>query len=49
MSDDLNLPSEVELAAERAGEDRFERWLLVREVAIILILAGALVTHLVLT
>ncbi len=43
-SDD-HLPSEAELDAERADEDRFERRLLIREVGIILVLVALVVTH----
>jgi hypothetical protein len=39
------LPSEDELVAERAAEDRFERWLLVRQLAIIFVLVALIVTH----
>jgi hypothetical protein len=40
-----SLPAESELAVELAREERSERWLLVRQVAIVLVLVALLVTH----
>jgi hypothetical protein len=37
--------AEPDLAVELAREERSERWLLVRQVAIVLVLAALLVTH----
>lgn len=39
------LPSEDELAAEAEREERSERWLFVRQVAIIAVLTATVVTH----
>lgn len=39
------LPAEADLAAELAREERSERWLFVRQVAIVLVLVALLVTH----
>jgi hypothetical protein len=39
------LPAESDLAVELACEERSERWLLVRQVAIVLVLVALLVTH----
>ncbi len=39
------IPADVDLEAERAGEDRSERWLFVRQVAIVLVLLAWLVLH----
>jgi hypothetical protein len=38
-------PSEDELAAEAEREERSERWLFVRQVAIIAVLTATVVTH----
>lgn len=39
------LPEEPDLAVELAREERSERWLLVRQVAIVRALVALLVTH----
>lgn len=39
------LPAEPDLAVELAHEERSERWLLARQVAIVLVLVALLVTH----
>jgi hypothetical protein len=39
------LPAEADLAVELAREERSERWLLIRQVAIVLVLVALLVTH----
>jgi hypothetical protein len=43
-----NIPGvgdESDLVAERAREERFEQWLFLRQVAIVLVLVALLVTH----
>jgi hypothetical protein len=42
---DRGVPTAPELAAERAREQRAERWLFIRQVAIALVLIALLVTH----
>jgi hypothetical protein len=49
VSHDPCLPSEDDLVAERVLEDRFERWLLARQVAIVFVLVGLLAMHALLT
>jgi hypothetical protein len=39
------VPTETELVAECAREERSERWLLARQVTIVLVLVALLVTH----
>jgi hypothetical protein len=39
------LPAELDRAVELAREERSERWLFIRQVAIILVLVALLVTH----
>jgi len=39
------LPAQADLATELACEERSERWLFVRQVAIVLVLVALLVTH----
>jgi hypothetical protein len=39
------VPTEPDLAAERAREERSERWLFIRQVGIVLVLVALLVTH----
>jgi hypothetical protein len=39
------VPSEPDLAAERAHEERSGRWLFIRQVAIVLVLVAVLVIH----
>lgn len=41
----LGIPSELDLVAERAREERAERWLLLRQVAIIFGLVTLILTH----
>lgn len=41
----VGIPPDGELEAERAGEERSERWLFVRQVAIVLVLLAWLVLH----
>src|ERR1700722_497218 len=41
----LGVPSEPDLAAERAREERAERWLLLRQVAIIFVLVTLILAH----
>ncbi|HXB64921.1 MAG TPA: hypothetical protein VNV42_08635 [Solirubrobacteraceae bacterium] len=38
-------PTELDLAAERERERRFERWLFIRQVAIVFVLVALLVIH----
>jgi hypothetical protein len=39
------VPTEPDLAAERAHEERSERWLFIRQVAIVLVLVALLLIH----
>jgi hypothetical protein len=39
------VPTEPDLADERAREERSERWLFIRQVAIVLMLVALLVIH----
>jgi hypothetical protein len=39
------VPTEPDLVAERAHEERSERWLFIRQVAIVLVLVALLVIH----
>jgi hypothetical protein len=39
------VPSESDLLAESAREERFERWLFIRQVAVVLVLVALLVIH----
>ncbi len=39
------VPTDADLVAERAREERSERWLLARQVAIVLAIVALLVTH----
>ncbi len=41
----VDAPPDGDLEAERAGEERSERWLFVRQVAIVLVLVAWLVLH----
>lgn len=45
LPDPPAVPCELAVGAEAAGEERAERWLFVRQVAIVLVLAALVVSH----
>jgi hypothetical protein len=45
MSELPGIPDDLDLAAERASEERYERWIFVRELVIIFVLVALLAAH----
>jgi hypothetical protein len=45
VSELLGIPGNLDLAAERAREERSERWIFIRELAIVIVLVLLVVGH----
>jgi hypothetical protein len=45
MSELPSIPDDLDLVAERASEERSERWIFFRELAIVFVLVALLVAH----